>query len=242
MKFIIANWKENPQTLDTAKQLIKITQNNKLYNIEVTHAVPNIFAGILKQEDKNANVILQNISKFKEGSHTGEISVAQAKNLNIQMSIVGHSETRLSPDNPHGDEDKDVNEKIKNLVSENMWACLCVGEYERSGNFDYKNFILNQIKNCLASLSQNDLQKIVLAYEPIWAIGANAKRAATIEEIVEVINFIKENFPGMKVLYGGSVDEKNALEIMSLNCVDGLLVGRASSDPEKWESLLKSLI
>jgi triosephosphate isomerase len=242
-KLIIANWKENPESLDIAKKLLQISTHFSKHH--VVHAVPSIFAGILKSEKTKANIILENISKFTKGSHTGEISATQAKGLGIDMSLVGHSETRLSPANPHGDEDKDVNEKLKNLFSENMWAVLCVGEYERE-NTDWKNFLQKQIENCLKDLQATDLQKIIFAYEPVWAIGEHAKRPASKEEIVETLTFLK-NFllekykQDFKILYGGSVDENNAKEILELDCVDGLLVGRASSDPEKWYKLLESL-
>jgi triosephosphate isomerase len=244
-KLLIGNWKENPNTLDDAKRLINISENFKNEKYSITHAVPSIFAGYLKSEKKN--IILQNISCFEGGSHTGEISAKQAKDLGIEMSIVGHSETRLSPKNPHGDEDKEVNLKIKNLQKENMWACLCVGEYSRTepGLENYLKYIETQIKNCLQDIS--DFSKIIIAYEPVWAIGKDAIRPATNEEIVEVIEFIKKITTDPRgyvvpVLYGGSVDETNAKEILNIPCVDGLLIGRASSDPEKWESLLNLFI
>lgn len=238
-KLVIANWKVNPENLDTAKRLIKISSSHAHEGMYVTHAVGSLFAGFLLKDNPQENIILQNISMYKEGSHTGEISAAQAKNLGIKMSIVGHSETRLSPKNPHGDEDKDVNAKILNLQSEGMWACLCIGEYERK-NFDYKKFLKTQIENCLKDVS--DISKIIFAYEPVWAIGKDAERPATNEEIVETIGYIKSLMPQeTKVLYGGSVDENNAKEILDLDVVDGLLIGRASSDPEKWEKLLANI-
>ena len=238
-KFIIGNWKENPEKLEVAKQLLDISL--KFQNLAITHAVPNIFVGFLA--DKKANIILQNISCYEGGSHTGEISALQAKNLGLEMSIVGHSETRLSPQNPKGDEDSQVNLKIKNLFAQNMWALLCIGEFERDENF--KSYIQTQIENCLKDIS--NVEKLMIAYEPVWAIGKDAKRPATNEEIIDTIKFIKDflnqKFPGnnVKVLYGGSVDENNAHEITNLEHVDGLLIGRASSDPVKWEKLLGNL-
>jgi triosephosphate isomerase len=251
-KLIIANWKENPDTLDIANKLLKIT--NEFHSKEnsehfiITHAVPNIFAGLLINQNPKEKIILQNISKHMSGSHTGEISGTQAKKLGIPMSIVGHSETRLSPENNHGDEDKDVYQKIKNLLAEEMLVCLCIGEFDRE-NTDWKSFLDQQLKKCLVDIKNSDLEKIIFAYEPVWAIGEKAKRPATTEEIVETISFVKEKireiFVGaenIKVLYGGSVDDKNAKEILSLDVVDGLLIGRASSDPTKWEKLLGTLL
>lgn len=253
-KLIIGNWKENPENLEIAEQLLEITKNFSEKISEkffLAHAVPNIFVGFLMQKnsENSQNIILQNISCFEGGSHTGEISAMQAKNLGIKASIVGHSETRLSPQNPRGDEDTQVNLKIKNLFAQEMSVILCVGEFIRSDDSnkkdDYKKYIATQLQNCLQGFNEKDFEKLVIAYEPIWAIGKDAKRAATNEEIVETISFIKSTTHPrgslVKVLYGGSVDENNAKEILNLENVDGILVGRASSDPEKWQKLLQNI-
>jgi phosphoglycerate kinase len=207
---------------------------------------------------ENKNIILQNISEHEGGSHTGEISVKQMLDCGIKASIVGHSETRLSPGNPKGDEDREVNLKIKNLIKNECGFILCVGEHERLepglhrlndfADFDSEHFkfVKTQLEKCLDGVEAKDIADNVIAYEPVWAIGKNAKRAATNEEIIEMMkfikDFIKEKF-GVEahVLYGGSVDENNAKEILNLEGADGLLVGRASSDPEKWEKLLDNI-
>lgn len=246
-KLIIANWKENPSSLEEANSLLKISgdfsrDGNSNSALQILHAVPYIFAGAIKILKPDSQIILQNISKHTGGSHTGEISVAQASKMGINMSIIGHSETRLSPDNPHGDEDKDVNIKIQNILSANMLVCLCIGEYDREV-IDWKNFLKDQVSTALAGVQKENLDKIIFAYEPVWAIGEHAKRAATREEIVESIEYIKTILPSSegKVLYGGSVDENNAKDILNLEVVDGLLIGRASSDVSKWGRLLNSL-
>jgi triosephosphate isomerase len=262
-KFIIGNWKQNPESLEIAEKLIDITSNfyknsNSLPGnpmFFVTHAVPSIFVGFLKsyceKKSRGLEIILQDISCFEGGSHTGEISATQAKKINIEGSIVGHSETRLSPQNPRGDEDKEINLKIQNLFKDDMFAVLCVGEYSRDG-LDFENYISNQIKNCLAGTSVENFERLRIAYEPVWAIGKDAKRPATNQEIVDTIKFIKDfliaeygdsvTTKTIPILYGGSVDENNAKEILELDGVDGLLIGRASSDPVKWEKLLHNLL
>lgn len=262
MKIIIGNWKENPETFEEGVKLIQISEKfengqddhlfhcieNKLEikgsNFKIAHAVPSIFAERLYIEAKKTKIILQNISTFETGSHTGEISVKQMINCGIQGSIIGHSETRLSPNNPRGDEDKQVNSKLKILFANDCGAVLCIGEFIRDKN--RKEYIEKQIVNCLNDLKIKDFENLVLAYEPIWAIGKDAKRVATNEEITETINFIKSFVKDKftfeaKVLYGGSVDENNAKEIVNLENVDGLLIGRASSDTVKWKALLENL-
>jgi phosphoglycerate kinase len=246
-KLIIGNWKQNPETLTEGKELvnvsIKFSKNSK---IEIVHAVPSIFLAPLVLEFPEENFSLQNISTHTGGSFTGELSGIQAKHMGAKYCIVGHSETRLSPENPKGDEDKEVNAKIQNCLKAEVIPCVCIGEYERDENF--KTFLENQLLACFQNINEEDFKKIVVAYEPVWAIGKNAKRAATKNEIEDTINhlkkILKKLYPNSesKVLYGGSVDEKNAEEIIQINCVDGLLVGRASSQKEKWNNLLTVLV
>lgn len=248
-KIIIGNWKENPNSIEHVESILEITDNNsgsiKNAGYLVLHAAPSIYAGMFSKERND--IILQNISHYKGGSHTGEISSEQAKSAGISASIVGHSETRLSPKNPKGDEDFQVNLKIKNLIEQEMFACLCVGEHERSTT--YMEFIKDQIKVALKDIPKDGLEKIIIAYEPIWAIGEGSTRPASKEEIIETITGIKEYLKeeygqageSIKVLYGGSVDERNVKEIVSLQVVDGALIGRASSDAAKWDLILKTL-
>lgn len=249
-KIIIGNWKENPSDVKIAEELLRISSKSKQVNTKILHAVPSIYAGIFAKESRQ-DIILQNVSAFEGGSHTGEISVKQMRSLGINVSIVGHSETRLSPNNVHGDEDENINKKIQNLIKEGCSLVLCVGEWVREEQASSlitppDLYVESQILACLNGLNKNDLEKVIIAYEPVWAIGKNAKRVATNDEIIEMIDFIKkfikEKF-GVEahVLYGGSVDENNAKEILNLEGIDGLLVGRASSDPEKWEKLLNNI-
>jgi phosphoglycerate kinase len=261
-KIIVGNWKENPESLEIAKRLLEISKTNipqscnaslapsegaevlQEQNIKILHAVPSIFVGSLV-DLKYDSLILQDVSEYESGSHTGEISVKQMLDSGIKASIVGHSETRLSPNNLKGDENKQVNLKIKNLVSNKCGFILCVGEYERD-DADYLSFVKSQLEECLQDVSEKEIADNIIAYEPVWAIGKNAKRVATNVEVMEMVKFIKEFVKekwGVEahVLYGGSVDENNAKEILGLEGVDGLLVGRASSDPFKWEELLKNI-
>lgn len=248
MKIIVGNWKENPESLEIAEKLVAISEKYANSELLIAQAVPSIFASKLNSKVNKTKVILQNISLFESGSHTGEISVSQMQNSNIQASIVGHSETRLTPENKKGDEDKDVNLKLKNLIKNNCNAILCIGEYAREENSQktYLNFLENQLNNCLKEIKNKNFENIIIAYEPVWAIGKNATRPATNEEIQEIIDFIKKYFSeksvaNIAVLYGGSVDENNAKEILEIENLDGLLIGRASCDEQKWEKLLQNI-
>lgn len=250
-KLIISNWKENPDTLVEAENLLEFSENflfeNNLIkkNYDFLFAVPNIFATSLIEQEKN--IFLQDISKFERGAHTGEISYLQARDIGVLGSIVGHSERRISRINIHGDLDIDVNQKLKNLLNNNLTGILCIGESDL--NSDWKSYLKNQIDMGLFKIEEKKLVKLIVAYEPIWAIGENALRSAKVNEIEERIFFIKQilkekfnnlNF-SIPVIYGGSVDSKNIVDILNINICDGVLIGRASSIKENWEDILNSL-
>jgi triosephosphate isomerase len=134
-------------------------------------------------------------------------------------------------------------------VRNGIMPILCVGETLEERLAGETNQILhNQITAGLMHLTTKEVSASVIAYEPVWAIGKNAERAATNEEIVESVDFIRfylENHFGrgsgdVKVVYGGSVDEKNIKEILNIKSIDGILAGRASADTDKWEKLLRN--
>ena len=240
-KLIIGNWKENPESSEVGKKLLEITKKYrkilKEKGFEILSAPPNIFMSELIKLDEK--IILQDISKFESGSHTGEVSYKMLKSMGVPGSIVGHSERRESRVNIHGDRDEEVNQKLKNLLNNGLLAVLCIGESVRDGN--WKEILEKQIKSCLQNIGIGKFNNLIIAYEPIWAIGENALRPATKEEIIETINFIKSVLANVKVLYGGSVDESNIQEILNISVCDGVLVGRSSSDISKWEKLLVKL-
>ncbi len=248
MKLIVANWKENPENIESANKLVQTSPNLSLVRRgtgqenKVLFAVPNVFASELVKEFENEKFILQDISKFENGSHTGEVSYKMAKNIGVAGSIVGHSERRGNRTNIQGDRDEDINQKLKNLLNNDLLAILCTGEANRE---EWKKMLELQIKEDLKNIEFTKLEKLIVAYEPIWAIGNTALRAASKQEIEETLKFIKTILPGgknIKVLYGGSVDEKNIKEILEIEDCDGVLIGRASSDLEKWKNLLDNLV
>jgi triosephosphate isomerase len=222
-----------------------VSKENEILNKGIFKKIKQIF--INKIEVK---VGVQDIFWAEEGAYTGKFGAEQAKSIGANFSIIGHSETRESEENKKGYTDEEINLKIKNLLQNKMNMVLCVGEKKRDINVDWKAEISEQFKKNLTGIVKEDLKNITIAYEPIWAIGKNAVRVATDEEITESIDFIRfylENHFGrgsgdIKVLYGGSVDDKNINQILNLKNVDGVLVGRASADMEKWEKLLKNSI
>ena len=236
-KFIIANWKTNPQTVVEAKELIKI--GSSLGDKVAHYAVPAPFLGILGTEFSPV-IGSQTVSGLEGGAETGLFTASQVKETGATFTLVGHSEDRK-----RGATNEYVNQAIKASLKQTLYTCLCVGENvaenfgsEVGGQLD-KN-----LEGLGAELKDN---KIMFAYEPVWAIGADAKRAATTEEIVERMNwmqnYLQNNF-GMErayILYGGSVDAGNIESILQLDCCDGALIGRASADKEKWGKIVEVL-
>ena len=141
-----------------------------------------------------------------------------------------------------------INKKVLAGVKAKLTVVLCVGEHVRDQDGAYFGFIAEQIKDALHGVQKKELKQIVIAYEPIWAIGKNALRAATTDDALEVTILIKKTLADMywkdstivPILYGGSVDAKNSWEFLLKSQVDGLLVGRASLDPKVFGEILKS--
>jgi triosephosphate isomerase len=233
-KYIIANWKTNPQTIDEARELIKI--GSELGEHIAHYAVPAPFLGILGKEFSPV-IGSQTVSGLEGGAETGLFTASQVKETGATFTLVGHSEDRK-----RGATDEYVNSAIKASVKKDLYTCVCVGESE----FDnFENEVSAQLDKNLHGLEEELKQnKIMFAYEPVWAIGAGAKRPATKEEINEGItwiqNYLQNNFGVERayIIYGGSVGAENIDSILELESCDGVLIGRASADKEKWQGIV----
>jgi len=179
-----------------------------------------------------------------EEARTGEVSPAMLRDIGAQYIILGHSERRAL-----GETDEMVSKKINAALKEKLTVVLCVGESNRDEHGEYTKFIKNELKASLAEVSKKDLKNIIVAYEPIWAIGERATRAASPEDALEISILIRKILTDvfntkevMKVpiLYGGSVSPKNAASFLTHGGADGLLVGRASLDTNKFSEILGS--
>ncbi len=178
----------------------------------------------------------QNVFNLEKGSYTGEVSPVQLKSIGVEYVIVGHSERRLI----FKEDNQFINEKIKAILNQNMLPILCVGETleERSAN-KTSTVIQTQLEACLKDL--NITNNIIMAYEPIWAIGSG--QTPTSDEIREVMQFIKDYINNkyqinIRVLYGGSVNKDNIKSIIDIDNVDGVLIGGASIDSNNLLSML----
>ncbi|MFA5933889.1 MAG: triose-phosphate isomerase [Candidatus Paceibacterota bacterium] len=244
-KIIVANWKMNPQKLAEAKQIFsKIKKGiNKKNSAAVIICPPAVFLSELSKI-KGLALGAQDVFYEEEGSYTGALSPSMVFNTGARSSIIGHSEVRA-----RGESDEIVNKKIKACLKRGLTPIVCVGERVRNDDHQYFDFVKNQITADFAGISKARLSGIIIAYEPIWAIGKNAERVATPEESLEMTIFIKKVLSDLydpksaatvKVLYGGSVSYKNAQDFLIHGGIDGLLVGRDSLNSEHFLKIINN--
>lgn len=243
-KLIVANWKANPDTLKLAKSYLNETKKfaKKFKNVDIVVCPPTIFLESLKS---SSPVALGSQDFFPEarGAFTGEIGYSALLETKIKYTIVGHSERRAM-----GENDVLINKKLKTALAVGLRPILCVGESKRDPNLEYLGVLKLQISEAFKDVPKSRVKDVVIAYEPIWAVGSKAKRNAKPSEIEEMTIFIKrvvgdiyktESVPPVKILYGGSVGEVEAKYILEESGVDGLLVGRASLVPKVFGEIIK---
>lgn len=245
---IVGNWKSNPRTEKEAvalySELSKEVPKHK--SIETIYAVPFVFLPILKKKFPKTLFVAQDVSAFDGGAHTGEIAATQLASAGAVSVIIGHSETRAS-----GVTNTDTREKIQRAIKAGLSPILCVGETVRDEGHEYLRFVANQITEALLGMPKAKLASLTIAYEPVWAIGKDAARVATPEESLEMSIFIRRTLADMfdkksaesvRIIYGGSVDEKNGISFLKHGGVSGLLPGRLSLSPKKFAALIRSII
>ncbi|MEK7538645.1 MAG: triose-phosphate isomerase [Patescibacteria group bacterium] len=246
-KLIIGNWKMFPVSAKEARD--KFTAIKKeaaaLRNVQTVVCPPFVYMGDLKKLVTGHRCVLgaQNAWTEESGAYTGEVSPDMLMSLGVSYVIIGHSERRAL-----GETDELVNRKVHAAIKAGLTAVLCVGERTRDADGEYLKYIGEQILFALKGVSKKDLANVVIAYEPIWAIGKNAVRAASTDDALEVTILIRKTLADLygqgsfniPVLYGGSVDAQNAGDFLAKSQVQGLLVGRSSLDPKVFAAILKS--
>lgn len=223
-KLIVANWKLNPVKAEEAVSLAGAIQTDSI--AKVVLCPPIAFTGIVKFSHLGA----QDCSAQISGPYTGQISAAELASLGISYCIVGHSERRTL-----GETDLEVRSKITALLEYKITPVVCVGYGvpDASQGLDVATAVAEQLS---ASLGTNDPSRVVVAYEPVWAIGTG--HSATVEHIAQVASVVKKRFSVSAFLYGGSVNSGNAGSFLSANGVDGLLVGGASLDAVEFNKII----
>ena len=250
-KIIIGNWKLNLDHFQGIQLLQKINyslEKDIEEKIDIvlapSHTSLRSLQTVISTDNLKINISSQDVSTYNDGPYTGEVSAFQLKKLNIDYSIIGHSERRLH----FNETDNDVNVKLTRLLENEIIPILCFGEsLEQRSEGGYLEFIKNQITEGLKGVRKDKVNKLVLAYEPVWAIGTG--EVASIDNIVEVLDFVKGlvadkpyfSNETVKLIYGGSVSPENSSEILNTNIVDGALVGGASLDADKFVDIIKSV-
>lgn len=242
---IVGNYKMNFTTKEFSNYLDAFLPKVKHCQNDIVLCVPytNLMLGAQKLTSTNIKLGAQNLSTEESGAYTGEISNCMLKELGTNYVIVGHSERRQM----FKETDEQINKKIIRALSVNLKVILCIGETKAEKNANKtKQVITNQLEKALNGLYENELENIVIAYEPIWAIGSGkTPQAKEIEEILqEIRNYIKENFSltasnNICILYGGSVNEANYVNFLKIKGINGLLVGGACLDVDKFASIVK---
>ena len=242
---VVANWKMHPATLREAKTLFDALRKSieKAKSISLTIAPPAIYLRDLVQyyKGKRISFALQNAHPETIGAFTGEISMAQGKDAKASAVIIGHAERRAM-----GETNDDVRRKVAAVLAQKLTPILCIGETSRDSSGEHFTFIKEQLKIALLDVPPPKVAQILIAYEPVWAIGAT--RAMDPRDMHEMTIFIRKTIvellgkDGMNVrmLYG-AVDETNAPAMLRDGDVSGFLVGRASVEPSKFAALINSL-
>ncbi len=227
MKILALNFKMNLNYEDIKEYKKNI--EGKINNKNVILFPPSLFLPCLISDEYSFGT--QNISEFDNGAHTGEISASQLKSLGGTYTLVGHSERRSE----QGELDSKLNLKIKKALEKDLKVILCVGETKVERETGKTNEVIErELKNGLDGIEK--IEDVIIAYEPIWSIGTGLIPSK--EDIIATTNFIIETVDKMfnykiKVLYGGSVNDKNISELSEIDVVSGFLVGGASLDVNK---------
>ena len=249
MILLVGNWKMAPNKSTEAINLAKkISLSAKTYkkSINTVICAPYIHLPFLIKNIKTGiSFGGQNTASSEDVAQTGFVNSSMLKSYGATYCIVGHSEVRA-----HGETDEQILASTISILQKNIIPIVCVGEKERDGHGWYLSSVKEQVEKIFLGVPKNQIKKIVLAYEPVWAIGKNAAREATVAESREMIMFIRKVIADItdektakntNILYGGSVNEQNAFNFISEGGAQGLLVGRVSLDAKRFSSLMKSI-
>jgi triosephosphate isomerase len=247
-KIVAGNWKMHKnaeETEDLLNELIDKLPNDVEAQVIVAPTFINLASAVDHLEFTNIAVAAQNMSQFESGAYTGEISADMLKSVGVNIVIIGHSERRAY----FHETDFILADKVTTALSHNMTVIFCFGEElkDRQNNQHF-NIVENQLRDGLFHIKDKNWEQIVLAYEPVWAIGTG--ETASPEQAQEMHRFIRETVrqrfgstiaEDVSILYGGSVKPENAKEIFSKPDVDGGLIGGAALKATDFAAIVSSL-
>jgi len=242
--YIAANWKmhktvaEAGEFVDALLPRIAATQ----HDVVVCPPFTALTAVVERRYGTAVKVAAQNMHEAGSGAFTGEVSASMLVELDVEAVVLGHSERRQH----FGETDEALARKVPAALAAGLEPILCVGESEEARDAGQTEGVLErQLQADLAEVEDERIAEIVVAYEPIWAIGTG--RTATSEQAQEACAFIRDVLrergaaaDAVRILYGGSVKPANAAELLALPDVDGALVGGASLDPEEFAAIVEA--
>ena len=244
---IAGNWKMNMLASEIKPFMEQLKENlpkTRACDVVLCTPAPLLPAMIKAGKDCKVAAGGQDVSKYEKGAYTGEVSAAQLADIGAKYCIVGHSERRQY----HGEDDMLINAKVKALLEKGIIPIICVGESleQREMNLTME-YVAYQVKAALSGVDASQLRRCIIAYEPIWAIGTG--KTATAEQAEEVCQGIRAVVRGIygarparavSILYGGSMNAKNAFELLAQPDIDGGLIGGASLKPVDFSEIVKA--
>jgi len=244
---IVANWKAYVEDARKAKKLFAISKRlARTSDCNIVLAPPAPLLGAFAMNNKSAVAFCaQDISATTGGATTGEATAAAYAAAGATYTILGHSERRA-----RGDTDHVITEKLARAFAQGLTPILCIGEQERDGEGRYLSSLREQLTAALTPLTMKERAKIIVAYEPLWAIGKTSAFAITPHDLNEMVLYIRKvlsellsgkNASHSLVLYGGAVEPDGIRALAAGSSVDGFLVGHASVDPTTFSELIKQL-
>jgi triosephosphate isomerase len=244
--FIAANWKMN-KTVAEAEEYIQalLPQVGAIGDLEIVVCPPYLALQALVDSARgsSAQIYAQNMHEADDGAFTGEVSAAMLTEIDVQGVILGHSERRQY----FNETDRALQQKVPKALEAGLVPILCVGETEEERDRgDTERKLRHQVQEALEKVAKDRLPEVVIAYEPIWAIGTG--KTATAEQAQEAVGFVralvedqdKAAGEAVRILYGGSLKPDNAPEILSLPDVDGALVGGASLQADSFAKIVEA--
>tara|TARA_B100001027_G_scaffold140418_1_gene97644 strand:- start:14232 stop:14984 length:753 start_codon:yes stop_codon:yes gene_type:complete len=243
--YFIANWKMfgDLTSINTINNVIKLSKNKKFKKAKIVYCPPYTLLNEFFKKIKNTNISIgaQDCHEVQEfGAFTGGISASQLKQVGVNYVILGHSERRAA-----GDTNKKINKKIISALKKKLNIILCVGENlkERKKGISF-NVVKKQLDNCLKQVK--NLKPVLIAYEPIWSIGTG--KILNISDLNLIIKQIriylnkKSKNKNIKILYGGSVNPKNILDLKKVSNINGFLIGNSSQKQNIFVDIIKKSI
>lgn len=245
---LVANWKNHPGSPEEAKTLLKeLSKKRALFKKTSLYIAPpfTYFESVSERIAGFGQLAAQNISSLPAGNYTGQITPNLLKSFGVRLAIIGHSERR-----GFGETSEHIAKKVKTALSSGIAPLVCIGEKTRDVEGEHFEFLREQLKSSLAGLNAKTISKAAIAYEPVWAIGKSAKDAISPEELAQTVIFIKKVLSDLfsrsaaesvPILYGGSVEPANAVELTKNSGVRGFLVGHASLKAKSFAEIALSI-